>query len=431
MSTVPDRQHAVKIRRRVDAPSNPRRRRLQRPRHSRVQAQRTPRGRGRRAGPPGRPDDRPLAGAGGGRGHAALRWPRSRGSWSLARQSVQRVADALEAGGLVGYADNPRHRRARLGRADPGRPRSAAAHPGRAATVVGPPGRRRRRAGPRDDQPPPRPGARRRGGPGGRAAQGRRSPRQLLPNRRWPTDGGSTMTPRSGRYGVVQRGGRRRRWRCRRCGRRGLPARCRPRHRLSARARVVRVAPSRGTARPCRPPGRSRATTPNAEVTASTGDGERSGLDVAREGVGGSREGRGQGVRERARAGIGTPPTSGGSTPRSDSSRATEAAVGSGLEARAAGVGGGDFFGGGRRVPSGRHGGRGRRDGDGAAAGEHERDHQQEMRGDDRGAVDLMPAPGASPENDRRVPRRRTRGAPRKNAGWAALVAFGFAPTSG
>ena len=33
---------------------------------------------------------------------------------SLARQSVQRVADALEAGGLVRYADNPRHRRARL-----------------------------------------------------------------------------------------------------------------------------------------------------------------------------------------------------------------------------------------------------------------------------------------------------------------------------
>ena len=33
---------------------------------------------------------------------------------SLARQSVQRVADALEAGGLVSYADNPRHRRARL-----------------------------------------------------------------------------------------------------------------------------------------------------------------------------------------------------------------------------------------------------------------------------------------------------------------------------
>jgi len=33
---------------------------------------------------------------------------------NLARQSVQRVADALEAAGLVGYADNPRHRRARL-----------------------------------------------------------------------------------------------------------------------------------------------------------------------------------------------------------------------------------------------------------------------------------------------------------------------------
>ena len=32
----------------------------------------------------------------------------------LARQSVQRVADALEAGGLVAYGANPRHRRARL-----------------------------------------------------------------------------------------------------------------------------------------------------------------------------------------------------------------------------------------------------------------------------------------------------------------------------
>jgi DNA-binding MarR family transcriptional regulator len=32
----------------------------------------------------------------------------------LARQSVQRVADALEQGGLIAYADNPRHRRARL-----------------------------------------------------------------------------------------------------------------------------------------------------------------------------------------------------------------------------------------------------------------------------------------------------------------------------
>jgi DNA-binding MarR family transcriptional regulator len=32
----------------------------------------------------------------------------------LARQSVQRVADSLETGGLVEYLDNPRHRRARL-----------------------------------------------------------------------------------------------------------------------------------------------------------------------------------------------------------------------------------------------------------------------------------------------------------------------------
>lgn len=32
----------------------------------------------------------------------------------LARQSVQRVADALETAGLVRYTDNPRHRRARL-----------------------------------------------------------------------------------------------------------------------------------------------------------------------------------------------------------------------------------------------------------------------------------------------------------------------------
>lgn len=32
----------------------------------------------------------------------------------LARQSVQRIADLLEADGLVRYVDNPRHRRARL-----------------------------------------------------------------------------------------------------------------------------------------------------------------------------------------------------------------------------------------------------------------------------------------------------------------------------
>ena len=37
----------------------------------------------------------------------------------LARQSVQRVADALEDGGLVAYEENPRHRRARLVRLTP------------------------------------------------------------------------------------------------------------------------------------------------------------------------------------------------------------------------------------------------------------------------------------------------------------------------
>jgi DNA-binding MarR family transcriptional regulator len=37
----------------------------------------------------------------------------------LARQSVQRVADALEAGGLVAFEDNPHHRRARLVRLTP------------------------------------------------------------------------------------------------------------------------------------------------------------------------------------------------------------------------------------------------------------------------------------------------------------------------
>jgi DNA-binding MarR family transcriptional regulator len=35
-------------------------------------------------------------------------------AWSLARQSVQRIADALEHDGLVSYADNPGHRRAKL-----------------------------------------------------------------------------------------------------------------------------------------------------------------------------------------------------------------------------------------------------------------------------------------------------------------------------
>lgn len=35
-------------------------------------------------------------------------------AWSLARQSVQRVADALEEDGFVAYEDNPDHRRAKL-----------------------------------------------------------------------------------------------------------------------------------------------------------------------------------------------------------------------------------------------------------------------------------------------------------------------------
>jgi DNA-binding MarR family transcriptional regulator len=35
-------------------------------------------------------------------------------AWSLARQSVQRVADLLEHDGLIAYEDNPAHRRASL-----------------------------------------------------------------------------------------------------------------------------------------------------------------------------------------------------------------------------------------------------------------------------------------------------------------------------
>lgn len=40
-------------------------------------------------------------------------------SWSLARQSVQRVADDLEREGLTVYATNPQHRRAQLVRLTP------------------------------------------------------------------------------------------------------------------------------------------------------------------------------------------------------------------------------------------------------------------------------------------------------------------------
>jgi len=35
-------------------------------------------------------------------------------AWSLARQSVQRIADALEHDGLLTYEDNPGHRRSKL-----------------------------------------------------------------------------------------------------------------------------------------------------------------------------------------------------------------------------------------------------------------------------------------------------------------------------
>jgi DNA-binding MarR family transcriptional regulator len=40
-------------------------------------------------------------------------------AWSLARQSVQRVADVLERDGLVSYEPNPAHRRASLLRLTP------------------------------------------------------------------------------------------------------------------------------------------------------------------------------------------------------------------------------------------------------------------------------------------------------------------------
>jgi DNA-binding MarR family transcriptional regulator len=35
-------------------------------------------------------------------------------AWTLARQSVQRVADELERDGLISYEENPDHRRAKL-----------------------------------------------------------------------------------------------------------------------------------------------------------------------------------------------------------------------------------------------------------------------------------------------------------------------------
>src|SRR5262249_62211379 len=42
--------------------------------------------------------------------------------WKLARPSVQRLADALAADGLVTYLDNPTHRRANLARLAPDGP---------------------------------------------------------------------------------------------------------------------------------------------------------------------------------------------------------------------------------------------------------------------------------------------------------------------
>jgi DNA-binding MarR family transcriptional regulator len=40
-------------------------------------------------------------------------------AWSLARQSIQRIADTLEHDGLLTYEDNPSHRRAKLAELTP------------------------------------------------------------------------------------------------------------------------------------------------------------------------------------------------------------------------------------------------------------------------------------------------------------------------
>ncbi|HLX19743.1 MAG TPA: MarR family transcriptional regulator [Gaiellaceae bacterium] len=47
-------------------------------------------------------------------------------AWSFARQSVQRIADALADDGLVAYEDNPAHRRAKLVRLTPSGARALA-----------------------------------------------------------------------------------------------------------------------------------------------------------------------------------------------------------------------------------------------------------------------------------------------------------------
>ena len=51
-------------------------------------------------------------------------------AWSLARQSVQRIADLLVRDGLVAYEDNPEHRRAKLVRLTPAGRRDPRQDPG-------------------------------------------------------------------------------------------------------------------------------------------------------------------------------------------------------------------------------------------------------------------------------------------------------------
>ena len=92
----------------------------------------------------------------------------------LARQSVQRVADLLEADGLVRYVDNPRHRRARLIRLTE-RGSRRARRGSRRRSVRG-----RTRLGAGVGEAPPAP-VERRPGPGARAAcSSARPPRRAL-----------------------------------------------------------------------------------------------------------------------------------------------------------------------------------------------------------------------------------------------------------
>ena len=116
----------------------------------------------------------------------------------LARQSVQRVADALEAGGFVRYEDNPRHRRARLAvLTDTGRDalRRIQAEQRPWADAIG---GRRRRPRPRAPECAARQGRRGRGGDVERTDQGRRSRMSCSPKRPSPMENRDTMTSRSG-----------------------------------------------------------------------------------------------------------------------------------------------------------------------------------------------------------------------------------------